>query len=107
MFFGQRVSASELSYKVIKGHAVGVTAVYLLLSVMLVVPFACLALLSFVAFLGVASIAVGLNLIRTAKSALGMAKQQECTALSVAFADAHPLDYVEPNQTRRERDRAT
>jgi hypothetical protein len=76
--------------------------VYLLLSLTLVVPFACLALLSFVAFLGVASIAVALNLIRTAKSALGMAEQHEPTPLSVAFADAHPLDYVEPDQARRE-----
>ena len=43
---------------------------YLLLSLILVIPFACLALLCLVALLGVATIAVALNLIRTAKSVL-------------------------------------
>lgn len=52
---------------------------YFLLSLILVVPFACLALLSCVALLGVASIAAGLYLIRKAKSALGMAEQHERT----------------------------
>jgi xanthosine utilization system XapX-like protein len=72
------------------------TAVYFLLSLILVVPFACLALLCLVALLGVATIAVGLNLIRAAKSVLGMS--DEHTPLSVAFAKVHPSDYAEPEK---------
>ena len=73
---------------------------YLLLSLILVVPFACLALLCLVALLGVATIAIVLNLIRTAKSVLGMC--DEHTPLSVAFAQAHASDYAEPeNRTHR------
>ena len=68
---------------------------YLLLSLILVVPFACLALLCLVALLGVATIAVVLNLIRTAKSVLGMC--DEHTPLSVAF-QVHASDYTEPEK---------
>jgi hypothetical protein len=68
LFFGQRFLAAESELKSDRGFAVGVTAVYLLLSLILVIPFACLALLCLVALLGVATIAVALNLIRTAKS---------------------------------------
>jgi hypothetical protein len=41
-----------------------------------VLPFACLALLSFVAFLGVAAIAGALHLIGVTRSALGIAEQR-------------------------------
>ena len=43
---------------------------------LLVLPFACLALLSLVAFLGVAAIAGALHLIGVTRSALGIAEQR-------------------------------
>jgi hypothetical protein len=70
-------------------------AVNLLLLLVLVLPFACLALLSFVAFLGVAAIAGALNLIGVTRSALGIAERNDADPFNGAFGDAHPLDYVE------------
>ena len=49
----------------------------LLLLPLLVLPFACLALLSFVAFLGVAAIAGALHLMGVTRSALGIAEQKD------------------------------
>jgi hypothetical protein len=69
-------------------------AVNLLLLLLLVLPFACLALLSFVAFLGVAAIAGALHLIGVTRSALGIA-ERNADPFNGAFGDAHPLDYVE------------
>jgi hypothetical protein len=70
-------------------------AVNLLLLLVLVLPFACLALLSFVAFLGVAAIAGALQLIGVTRSAIGIAKRADADPFNGAFGDAHPLDYVE------------
>ena len=49
----------------------------LLVLLLLVLPFACLALLSLVAFLGVAAIAGALHLIGVTRSALGIAEQKD------------------------------
>ena len=54
-----------------------------------------LALLSLVAFLGVAAIAGALHLSSTVRSALGIAQKRDAYPFSGAFGDAHPLDYVE------------
>jgi hypothetical protein len=69
--------------------------VNLLLLLVLVLPFACLALLSLVAFLGVVAIAGALHLIGVTRSAIGIAKRKDADPFSGAFGDAHPLDYVE------------
>ena len=71
-------------------------AVNLLLLLLLALPFTCLALLSLVAFLGVAAIAGALHLGSTVRSALGIAEKRDAYPFSGAFGDAHPLDYVEP-----------
>lgn len=70
----------------------------LLLLLPLALPFVCLALLSFVAFLGVAAIAGTLHVVGTAKSALGVAEQEDGDPWNGAVGDAHPLDYVEARQ---------
>jgi hypothetical protein len=67
----------------------------LLLSLLLALPFACLAMLSLVAFLGVAAIAGALSVIGTITSALGIAVRKNADPLHGAVGDAHPLDYVE------------
>ena len=67
----------------------------LLLLLLLVLPFACLALLSFIAFLGVAAIAGALRVIGVTRSAIGIAKRADADPFSGAFGDAHPLDYVQ------------
>ena len=74
-------------------------AVNLLLLLLLVLPFACLALLSLVAFLGVAAIAGALHLIGATRSALGIAEQKDADPFNAALGDAHPLDYVEPGDS--------
>jgi hypothetical protein len=63
----------------------------------LAVPFACLALLSLVAFLGVIALAGALHVVGAIRSGLGIAGRS-----SVAddpwhgmVGDTHPLDYVE------------
>lgn len=77
------------------GGAAGDVAVNLLLSLLFVLPFACLALLSLVAFLGVVSIAGALHLIGVTRSVLGIAEQKDADPFNAALGDAHPLDYVE------------
>ena len=70
--------------------------VNLLLLLLLVLPFTCLALLTLVAFLGVAVIAGALHLSSTVRSALGIAEKRGAYPFSGAFGHAPPLDYVEP-----------
>ena len=77
------------------GGRVGDFAVNLLVLLLLVLPFAGLALLSLVAFLGVAAIAGALHLIGVTRSALGIAEQKGADPFNAALGDAHPLDYVE------------
>ena len=67
----------------------------LLLLLLLALPFACLALLSFVAFLGVAAIGGALSVIGMVTSALGIAGRKDEDPWRGAVGDAHPLDYVE------------
>ena len=67
----------------------------LLLSLLLALPFACLVMLSLVAFLGVAAIAGALCVIGTITSALGIAVRKNADPWHGAVGDAHPLDYVE------------
>ena len=67
----------------------------LLLSLLLALPFACLVMLSLVAFLGVAAIAGAHNVIGTNTSALGIAVQKNADPWHGAVGNAHPLDYVE------------
>jgi hypothetical protein len=67
----------------------------LLLLLLLVLPFACLAVLSFVAFLGVAAIGGALSVIGMVTSALGIAGRKVRDPWRDAVGDAHPLDYVE------------
>jgi hypothetical protein len=67
----------------------------LLLLLLLALPFACLAMLSLVAFLGVAAIAGALHVIGTITSALGIAVRKNADPWHGAVGDAHPLDYVE------------
>ena len=66
-----------------------------LLLLLLALPFTCLALLSFVAFLGVAAIAGALHMIGTITSALGIAVRKDADPWHGAVGDAHPLDYIE------------
>ncbi len=77
------------------GGRVGDFAVNLLVLLLLVLPFACLALLSLVAFLGVAAIAGALHLLSVTRSALGIAEQKDADPFNAALGDAHPLDFVE------------
>jgi hypothetical protein len=67
----------------------------LLLLLLLALPFACLAVLSLVAFLGVAAIAGALHVIATITSALGIAVRKDADLWHGAVGDAHPLDYIE------------
>ena len=67
----------------------------LLLLLLLALPFACLAVLSLVAFLGVAAIAGALHVIATITSALGIAVRKDADPWHGAVGDAHPLDYIE------------
>ena len=67
----------------------------LLLLLLLALPFACLAVLSIVAFLGVAAIAGTLRVIATITSALGIAVRKDADPWHGAVGDAHPLDYIE------------
>jgi hypothetical protein len=60
----------------------------------LAVPFACLALLSLVAFLGVVAIAGALHVVRAIKSGLGQ-QSSDGDPRQGMVGDAHPLDYVE------------
>jgi len=57
----------------------------LLVLLLLVLPFACLALLSLVAFLGVAAIAGALHLIGVTRSALGIAEQKDADPFNAAM----------------------
>ena len=77
------------------GGALWVVVMNLLLLLPLALPFACLALLSFVAFLGVAAIGGALRVIGAVTSVLGIAGQKEDDPWRSAVGDAHPLDYVE------------
>ena len=67
----------------------------LLLLLLLVFPFACLAVLSLVALLGVVAIGGALGVIGVVSSALGIARRKDDDALRGAVSDAHPLEYVE------------
>jgi hypothetical protein len=67
----------------------------LLLLLLLVLPFACLAVLSFVALLGVVAIGGTLRVIGMVTSALGIAGRKVDDPWRGAVGDAHPLDYVE------------
>ena len=61
----------------------------------LAVPFAGLALLSLVAFLGVVALAGMLHVIGAIKSGLGMRGSADGDPWHGLVGDAHPLDYVE------------
>jgi hypothetical protein len=63
----------------------------------LALPFACLALLSLVAFLGVVAIAGALRVVSTIKRGLGIGRQSSADGdpSHGMVGDAHPLDYVE------------
>jgi hypothetical protein len=61
----------------------------------LVLPFACLALLSFVAFVGVGAIAGALHVIRMVIAALGISGRRDEDPWRCAVGDAHPLEYIE------------
>jgi hypothetical protein len=61
----------------------------------LVLPFACLALLSFVAFVGVGAIAGALHVIRLVMAALGISRRRDEDPWHGAVGDAHPLEYIE------------
>jgi hypothetical protein len=78
------------------GGALWVVVMNLLLLLPLALTFACLALLSFVAFLGVAAIGGALRVIGAVTSVLGIAGQKEDDPWRSAVGDAHPLDYVRP-----------
>ena len=61
----------------------------------LAVPFACLALLSLVAFLSVVALAGALHVVSAIKRRLGIARRSSVDAWHGMIGDAHPLDYVE------------
>jgi ABC-type phosphate/phosphonate transport system permease subunit len=61
----------------------------------LVLPFACLALLSFVAFVGIGAISGALHVIRTVIAALGISGRRDEDPWRGAVGDAHPLEYIE------------
>ena len=67
----------------------------LLLLLLLVLPFACLAVLSLVALLGVVAIGGTLRVIGIVTSVLGIAGRKVDDPWRIAVGDAHPLDYVE------------
>ena len=66
----------------------------LLLLFLLALPFACLAVLSLVAFLGVVAIGGALHVIGTVTSSLVL-PGGKLRPWRGAVGDAHPLDYVE------------
>jgi hypothetical protein len=68
---------------------------YLLLLLPLAIPFACLALLSSIAFLGVVALGGALHVIGEARSLLRIAAPKDNGPWPGAVGDAHPLDYVE------------
>jgi hypothetical protein len=61
----------------------------------LAVPFACLALLSLVAFLGVVALAGALHVVGAFKSRLGRRSSVDGDQWHGMVGDAHPLDYIE------------
>jgi hypothetical protein len=61
----------------------------------LVLPFACLALLSFIAFVGVGAIAGALHVIRMVIAVLGISGRRDEDPCRGAVGDAHPLEYIE------------
>ena len=67
----------------------------LLLLLLLALPFACLAVLSLVALLGVVAIGGTLRMIGMVTSVLGLAGRKVDDPWRGAVGDAHPLDYVE------------
>ena len=67
----------------------------LLLLLLLVLPFACLAVLSLVALLGVVAIGGTLRVIGMVTSVLGIAGRKVDDPWRDAVGDAHPLDCVE------------
>ena len=67
----------------------------LLLLLLLALPFACLAVLSLVALLGVVAIGGTLRMIGMVTSLLGLAGRKVDDPWRDAVGDAHPLDYVE------------
>jgi hypothetical protein len=67
----------------------------LLLLLLLVLPFACLAGLSLVALLGVVAIGGTLRVVSMVTSVLGLARRKDNDPWREMVADAHPLDYVE------------
>jgi hypothetical protein len=67
----------------------------LLLLLLLALPFACLAVLSLVALLGVVAIGGTLRVIGMVTSVLGIAGRKVDDPWRNAVGDAHPLDYVE------------
>ena len=73
---------------------------YLLMLLPLAFPFACLALLSSIAFLGVVALGVALHVFGTARSLLHIAAENNDPWPS-AVRDAHPLDYVEAGNSGR------
>jgi hypothetical protein len=68
---------------------------YLLLLLPLAFPFACLALLSSIAFLGVVVLGGALHVIGEARSLLRIAAPKNNDPWPGGVGDAHPLDYVE------------
>jgi hypothetical protein len=68
------------------------------LLLLLVLPFACLAVLSFVAFLGVAAIGGALIVIGMFTSALGIARRKDNDQWRGAGVDAHPLEFVDARE---------
>jgi hypothetical protein len=66
-----------------------------LLLLPLAIPFACLALLSFVAFFGVVALAGGLHVIGAIRSRQGKEGSADGDLWYGLVGDAHPLDYVE------------
>jgi hypothetical protein len=68
---------------------------YLLYVAPLAFPLACLALLSFIAFLGVLALGGALHVIGEARSLLRIAAPKDNDPWPSSVSDAHPLDYVE------------
>ena len=69
----------------------------LLLLLPLAVPFACLALLSLIAFLGVVALGGALHVVGAIKTGLGIAGRGSVDGdpWHGMVGDAHPLDYIE------------
>jgi hypothetical protein len=71
----------------------------LLFLVLLALPFAFLALLSFIAFLGVMALAGALRVIDAVTSVLGLKRKDD----DAWYGRAEGLDYVEAGMSRRSR----